>query len=106
MKLKGMADSPVGCAAIQKDFDRLERRVDKKSHEVQQEERQKPAPEELSWGGRQRNIKEETKLYMSQQWALVAKKASDIFGCIRQSISNTSTEVILPLYSALMRSYL
>lgn len=100
-----MADSPVGCAAIQKDFDRLERRVDKKSHEVQQGERQRLAPEELP-AGRQRGRKEDTKLYMSQQWALAAKKVNDIFGCIRQSISNRSTEVILPLYSALMRSYL
>ena len=43
---------------------------------------------------------------MSQQCALVAKKTSGVLGCIKKSMADRSREVILPLYSALMRSRL
>ncbi|KAM6099407.1 uncharacterized protein LJ206_003107 isoform 1-T1 [Theristicus caerulescens] len=41
------------------------------------------------------------KLTMSQQWALAARNANGILGCIRQSIASRSREVILPCCSAL-----
>ncbi|KAK4809231.1 hypothetical protein QYF61_012884 [Mycteria americana] len=48
----------------------------------------------------------DSKLTTNQQYTLVARKATSILGSIRKSLGSRCREVILPLYSALLRPHL
>ncbi|GAB0188034.1 cAMP-dependent protein kinase inhibitor alpha [Grus japonensis] len=116
-KLCGVVDTLEGRDAIQRDLDRLERWVHANRMKLNKAKCKvlhvgRGNPEHNYWlGGEWIEEKDlgmlvDKKFNMSWQCALAAQKANCILGCIKRSVPSRSREVILPLYSALMRPHL
>ncbi|GAB0182839.1 mitochondrial enolase superfamily member 1 [Grus japonensis] len=120
-KLGGVADTPEGCAAIQPDLDRLESWVERNQMKFDKGKCRIPHlgknnPRHQyglgvdllgsSTAEKDLGVLVDNKLSMSQQCAIVAKKANGILGCIKKSVASRSREVVLPLCSALVRPHL
>ncbi|GAB0190837.1 mitochondrial enolase superfamily member 1 [Grus japonensis] len=106
-KLCGVVDMLEGRDAIQRDLDRLERwaytnlMMFNKAKCSLGREWIGSSPEEKDLGV----LVDET-LNITQQCVLAAQKANHILGCIKRGVTSRLREVVLPLYSALLRPHL
>uniref|UniRef100_A0A803THV8 Reverse transcriptase domain-containing protein n=1 Tax=Anolis carolinensis TaxID=28377 RepID=A0A803THV8_ANOCA len=120
-KLGGIANTPEDRSRIQNDLNRLERWAETNKMKFNRDkckilhfgrknemQRYRMGDAWLDSSTCEKDLGDlvDNKLNMSQQCDAAAKKANGILACINRSIVSRSREVMLPLYSALVRPHL
>ncbi|CAM4481703.1 unnamed protein product [Lepidochelys kempii] len=110
-KLGGVVDMLEGRDRIQRDLDKLEDWAKRNLMRFNKKNPMHSYRLGTEWLGSSSAEKDlgvtvDEKLDMSQQCALIVKKANGILGCISRGIVSRSRDVIVPLYSTLVRPHL
>ncbi|GAB0179744.1 mitochondrial enolase superfamily member 1 [Grus japonensis] len=119
-KLEGVAEGPGGCSSIQRDLNKLENWADRNLTQFNERTckvlhlgRNNPMHQYMlgtnqlisSSAEKDLRVLADNKLIMNHQCNLTVKKTNNVLGCINKNIASRSREVILPLYSALVRPH-